>query len=64
MPIFGDFCPPGYWGQTRARGPVSSLTWQANLLGDIADSPLVARGSRDAIFLTTGLTWRFGFGGS
>ena len=33
-------------------------------LGDIADSPLVARGSRDAVFLTTGLTWRFGFGGS
>jgi outer membrane scaffolding protein for murein synthesis (MipA/OmpV family) len=32
-------------------------------LGDIKDSPLVRRGSRDAAFLTAGLTWRFGFGG-
>lgn len=31
-------------------------------LGDIKDSPLVRRGSRDAAFLTAGLTWRFGFG--
>ncbi|MFZ4067601.1 MAG: MipA/OmpV family protein, partial [Phenylobacterium sp.] len=33
-------------------------------LGEIADSPLVRKGSRDAVTVSTGLTWRFGFGGS
>jgi outer membrane scaffolding protein for murein synthesis (MipA/OmpV family) len=33
-------------------------------LGEVADSPLVRKGSRDAVTLSTGLTWRFGFGGS
>jgi outer membrane scaffolding protein for murein synthesis (MipA/OmpV family) len=33
-------------------------------LGDIEDSPLVSRGTRDAIFLVTGMTWRFNFGGT
>lgn len=33
-------------------------------LGEIADSPLVRKGSRDAVFLSTGVTWRFGVGGS
>jgi outer membrane scaffolding protein for murein synthesis (MipA/OmpV family) len=33
-------------------------------LGEIADSPLVRKGSRDAVSLSTGVTWRFGVGGS
>lgn len=33
-------------------------------LGDIERSPLVRRGERDAVFVSTGVTWRFGFGGS
>lgn len=33
-------------------------------LSDIEDSPLVRRGERDAVFVSTGVTWRFGFGGS
>lgn len=32
-------------------------------LGDIADSPLVVQGGRDAGYLSAGVSWRFGFGG-
>ncbi|MCA6227701.1 MipA/OmpV family protein [Phenylobacterium sp.] len=33
-------------------------------LGDFEKSPLVRRGERDAVFISTGVTWRFAFGGS
>jgi outer membrane scaffolding protein for murein synthesis (MipA/OmpV family) len=51
------------WGMAiNDRAMVQAEAGWDRRLGDIADSPLVRRGSREAVFLTTGLTWRFGFG--
>jgi len=53
------------WGRAlndRAMLQVEA-SWDRRL-GEIADSPLVRKGSRDAVTVSTGLTWRFGFGGS
>ena len=53
------------WGRAiNDRAMLSVEAGWDRRLGDIKDSPLVTRGSRDAAFVTTGLTWRFGFGGT
>ena len=53
------------WGQAISDRAMLQVEagWDRQL-GDIKDSPLVSRGSGDAIFLVTGVTWRFNFGGS
>lgn len=53
------------WG--RAISDRAMLQVQAGWdrrLGDIGKSPLVRRGDRNAAFLATGVTWRFGLGGT
>lgn len=53
------------WGRTINDRTMLTLgaSWD-HRLGDTADSPVVARGSRDAVILSAGLVWRLGFGGS
>jgi outer membrane protein len=53
------------WGQAISDRAMLQVEagWDRRL-ADIEDSPLVSRGSRDAVFVATGVTWRFNFGGS
>jgi len=35
--MIGDFSPPGFMRRIVTRGPMCSMTWQANFLGDLPD---------------------------